>query len=167
MSRKVLVLNNNYEPLSVCNVRKALVLMILGKAELIEKLGKKVIHSVTMQFPMPSIVRLTHYVRVPYKNVILSRKNILRRDKHRCQYCGESDSDLTIDHVLPKSRFGEDTWENLVCACIECNNLKGDRTPEEAKMLLIRKPIRPNHVIFIKHFVETVDDCWRPYLFMN
>lgn len=162
-----MVLNNNYEPLSVCNVRKAIILLILGKAELIEKRASKVIHSVTREFPFPSIVRLSHYVKVPYKRVILSRKNILRRDKNRCQYCGAATIDLTIDHVLPKSRLGEDTWENLVTACVECNNAKGDRTPDEAKMNLIRRPIRPNHVIFIKHFVESVEDCWRPYLFMN
>lgn len=162
-----MVLNNNYEPLSVCNVRKATILLLLGKAELIEKRAAKVIRSVSREFPFPSIVRLSHYVKVPYKRVILSRKNILRRDKNRCQYCGIASSDLTIDHVLPKSRFGEDTWENLVTACVDCNNTKGDRTPDEAKMNLVRRPIRPNHVIFIKHFVESVEDCWKPYLFMN
>ncbi|MSP64653.1 MAG: HNH endonuclease [Ignavibacteria bacterium] len=162
-----MVLNNNYEPLSVCNVRKAIILIILDKAELVEKRGAKVVRSVSKEFPFPSIVKLAHYVKVPYKRIILSRKNILRRDKHSCQYCGSADSNLTIDHVLPRSRFGEDTWENLVCACVECNNAKGDKTPDEAKMHLIRRPIRPNHIIFIKHFVESIEDCWKPYLFIN
>ncbi|MDE3058435.1 MAG: HNH endonuclease [Bacteroidota bacterium] len=153
--------------MSVCNVKKAIVLLFLGKAELIEAVNGKALHSVSMTMPFPSVVRLSLYIRVPYKKIILSRKNILRRDGHRCQYCGRGDLPLTIDHVTPRSRGGEETWENLVCACVQCNNKKGDRTPEEALMQLIRKPIRPNHVTFIRHFVGNVDERWKPYLFMN
>ncbi len=162
-----MVLNQNYEPMSVCNVRKAVVLLLLGKAELVEKHHEKEIRSVSRSMPFPSVVRLFVYIRVPYKRIILSRKNILRRDAQRCQYCGETDTTLTVDHIIPRSRKGEDSWENLVCACISCNNKKGDRTPEEAKMPLLRKPMKPNHVTFIKHFVGTVDERWKPYLFMN
>jgi 5-methylcytosine-specific restriction endonuclease McrA len=107
------------------------------------------------------------YIRVPYKKIILSRKNILRRDAHKCQYCGRSDLTLTIDHVVPVSRGGEDTWENLVCACVQCNNKKGFSTPEEATMPLRRKAMRPNHVTFIRHFVGSLDERWKPYLFMH
>ena len=167
MSRKVLVLNHNYEPLSVCNVRKAIILLWLGKAELIEAHEGKVLRSVSTAMPFPSIVRLSVYVSVPYKKIVLSRKNILRRDNHRCQYCGKTDESLTVDHVVPKARGGTDSWENLVCACVSCNNKKGDRTPVEAHIQLHRKPIRPNHVMFIRHFVGSVDDGWKPYLFMN
>ncbi len=167
LSTKVLVLNHDYEPLSICNVKKAIILLYLGKAELIAANDGKYLHSVSAAMPFPSIVRLAVYVRVPYKRIVLSRKNILRRDSHRCQYCGRSDVTLTVDHVLPKARGGTDTWENLVCACVHCNNRKGDRTPAEAQMVLLRKPIRPNHVMFIRHFVGTVDDHWKPYLFMN
>ncbi|HTP79622.1 MAG TPA: HNH endonuclease [Bacteroidota bacterium] len=167
MSRKVLVLNHNYEPLSVCNVRKAVVLLWLGKAELIAAWEGRYLHSVSTAMPFPSIVRLAVYVRVPYKKIVLSRKNILRRDSHRCQYCGKADLTLTVDHVIPKARGGSDTWENLVAACVHCNNRKGDRTPHEASMSLLRRPIRPNHVMFIRHFVGAVDDHWKPYLFMN
>lgn len=163
----MLILNQNYEPLSVCNVKKAIVLLILGKAELIEKSDGKVLRSVSMSMPFPSVVRLSIYVRLPYKKIILSRKNILRRDSHRCQYCGRGDVPLTVDHIIPKARGGEDVWENLVTACIACNNRKGDRTPEEAMMPLLRKITRPNHVTFIRHFVGTVDERWKPYLFMN
>jgi 5-methylcytosine-specific restriction endonuclease McrA len=163
----VLILNQNYEPLSVCNVKKAVILLLLGKAELIEKADGKLLHSVSMAMPFPSVVRLSIYIRLPYKKIILSRKNILRRDSHRCQYCGRGDVSLTVDHIVPKSRGGEDTWENLITACIPCNNRKGDRTPEEASMSLSRKTMRPNHVTFIRHFVGTVDDRWKPYLFMN
>ncbi|MBI5464115.1 MAG: HNH endonuclease [Ignavibacteriales bacterium] len=167
MGRKVLVLNNNYEPLSICNVKKAIILLWLGKAELIAAADGRVLRSVSTTMPYPSIVRLSVYVRVPYKKTVLSRKNILRRDGHRCQYCGRSEGMLTVDHIVPKARGGVDTWENLVAACVVCNNRKGDRTPHEASMHLMRKPIRPNHVMFIRHFVGSVDDHWKPYLFMN
>jgi 5-methylcytosine-specific restriction endonuclease McrA len=167
MNAKVLILNQNYEPMSVINVRKAIVLLYLGKVELVAAADGKQVRSVTVTMPFPSIVRLSVYVRVPYKRIILSRKNILRRDGHRCQFCGRSDLPLTVDHVVPVSRGGEDTWENLVCACVACNNKKGDRTPEEAGMLLRRKPMRPNHVTFIRHFVGSLDERWKPYLFLN
>jgi len=167
LSSKVLILNQNYEPLSVCNVKKAIILLFLGKAELIEAHDGKVLHSVSMTMPFPSVVRLSIFIRLPFKKIILSRKNILRRDNHRCQYCGRGDVPLTVDHVVPRSHGGEDTWENLVTACVSCNNRKGDRAPEEARMPLLRRTMRPNHVTFIRHFVGTLDDRWRPYLFMN
>jgi 5-methylcytosine-specific restriction endonuclease McrA len=167
MNAKVLILNQNYEPMSVINVRKAVVLLFLGKAELIASVDGKLVRSVSASMPFPSIVRLSVFVHVPYKRIILSRKNILRRDGHRCQYCGRGDLPLTLDHVLPLSRGGDDTWENLVCACVGCNNRKGDRTPPEAQMPLRRNPLRPNHVTFIRHFVGSLDDRWKPYLFLN
>ncbi len=167
LNAKVLVLNQNYEPMSVCNVRKAIILLYLGKAEIIEAYEGKRLHSVSQSMPFPSIVRLSVYIHVPYKKIILSRKNILRRDNHRCQYCGRADLPLTIDHVVPRARGGEDEWENLVCACVRCNNRKGDRLPDEASMTLRRPPFRPNHVTFIRHFVGQVDERWKPYLFMN
>ena len=167
MNAKVLILNQNYEPMSVINVRKAIILLYLGKAEMIaEKEGMQV-RSVSTSYPFPSIVRLSVYVRVPYKKIILSRKNILRRDAHRCQYCGRGDVTLTVDHVLPLSRGGDETWENLVTACVSCNNRKGDRTPDESQMPLRRRPMRPNHVTFISHYVGTLDERWKPYLFLH
>lgn len=163
----MLILNQNYEPMSICNVKKAIILLFLGKAELIEAQQNKYVHSVSATMPFPSIVRLGVYIQIPYKKIILSRKNILRRDGHRCQYCGKTELTLTVDHIIPKAKKGEETWENLVTACVECNNRKGDRTPEEAHMKLMRKPMKPNHVSFIRHFVGSVDDSWKPYLFMN
>ncbi len=153
--------------MSVINVKKAIVLLYLGKVELIESYQGREVRAVSMSMPSPSIVRLSVYVRVPYKKIILSRKNILRRDGHRCQYCGRSDATLTVDHVMPVSRAGEDTWENLVCACVNCNNKKSDRTPDEARMPLRRTPMRPNHVTFIRHFVGSLDERWKPYLFLH
>ena len=163
----MLILNQNYEPLSICNAKKAIVLLYLRKAELIEAYTEKRIRSMSMSMPFPSIVRLSVYIHVPYKKIILSRKNILRRDGHRCQYCGRSEASLTVDHIIPKAKMGEDSWENLVTACVDCNNRKGDRAPEDAHMKLHRKPMRPNHLMFIRHFVGTIDERWKPYLFMN
>jgi 5-methylcytosine-specific restriction endonuclease McrA len=153
--------------MSVCNVKKAIILLYLGKAELIEAKDGKRIRAVSMSMPFPSIVRLGVYIHVPYKKIILSRKNILRRDGHRCQYCGSNEATLTVDHIVPRARGGEESWENLVTACVECNNRKGDRTLDEARMKLMRRPIRPNHITFIRHFVGTVDERWKPYLYMN
>ncbi|MEW6509485.1 MAG: HNH endonuclease [Bacteroidota bacterium] len=153
--------------MSVINAKKAIVLLYLGKAELIESHAGLKVRAVSMSMPFPSIVRLSMYVRVPFKNIILSRKNILRRDAHRCQYCGRGDIPLTLDHVLPLSRGGEDSWENLVAACVQCNNKKGDRTPDEATMALRRKPMRPNHVTFIRHVMGSLDERWKPYLFLH
>lgn len=164
---KVLILNQNYEPLTICNWKKAVVLLYLGKAEIVERSDGKMLRSVSTAIPMPSIVRLSVFYRVPHKRVILSRKNILRRDGNRCQYCGRGDLPLTVDHIIPKTRGGEDSWENLVCACIRCNNKKGDRTPEEAGMKLLSVPRRPHHVAFIRHFVGRIDEKWKPYLFMK
>lgn len=118
-------------------------------------------------FPWPSVIRISKYIKVPYKKVILSRKNILRRDNYKCAYCGRSDLMLTVDHVVPKARGGSDSWENLVTACTRCNNIKGDRTPEEANMKLLIKPFKPSHIIFIKNIVSKIDEKWKPYLYLS
>ncbi len=167
LSRAVLVLNQNYEPLSVCTVKRAVVMLFLGKVELVEKYDGYRLHSVTLVVPVPSVVRLGFYVKFPQKKILLTRKNIVKRDRHTCQYCGESHTQMTVDHVIPKIYGGTDSWENLVCACIECNNIKGNRTPEQAGLKLLRKPKKPNHITFIRQFVGIVDDKWRRYLFLD
>jgi 5-methylcytosine-specific restriction endonuclease McrA len=164
---KVLVLNGNYEPLVIVSVEKAIVLLYLDKAELVSSLDHKEVRSTSMSMPFPSVIRLATYIRVPFKKVILSRKNILRRDGHNCQYCGATSVTLTVDHIIPKSRGGEDSWENLVSACLRCNNRKGSQTPDEAQMPLLRRPIRPNHVTFLRQYVGRIDKGWEPYLFMH
>ncbi|HRE41122.1 MAG TPA: HNH endonuclease [Ignavibacteria bacterium] len=146
-------------------MKRAVILAYLGKAEIVSKNETKKIKSVRHTFDYPSIVRLVYFIKVPYKKIILSRKNILRRDGHRCQYCGTTQN-LTVDHVMPKSRGGEDSWENLTTACIRCNNKKGDRTPEESKMHLHSIPKRPSHITFIKNFAGKIDEDWKPYLYM-
>jgi 5-methylcytosine-specific restriction endonuclease McrA len=161
------VLNQNYEAMSICNVQRAVVLLFLGKAELIAAKDSRKVRSTKISFPFPTIVRLRVYIRVPYKKIVLSRKNILRRDNHKCQYCSRSDLTLTIDHIVPKSKGGTDSWENLVAACVKCNNKKGDRSPEDANMPLHKRPSKPSHITFMKHFVGRIDDEWKPYLYMN
>jgi len=167
LSKKVLVLNRGYEPVSICSVKKAILLLVLAKAEVVEVRNGLVLRSVSAAYPLPSVIRLTTSIRMPYKHVELTRRNIMRRDGFQCQYCGATDVPLTIDHVIPRSRGGTDTWENLVCACIHCNNLKGDRTPEEVGMRLLRPPRRPHPILFLKQFVGKLEDEWRPYLFMD
>ena len=166
MKAHVLVLNHDYSALTVCTVRRAVVLVHLNKADLVESVPDYFLRSPSIKLPCPSIVRLRGYVRVPYRNIMLSRKNVIRRDGHRCQYCNRRDS-LTVDHVIPRSRGGKDHWTNLVAACIACNNRKGDRTPEEANMPLFRKPFRPSHVMFIRDYVGLVEETWKPYLFLS
>lgn len=166
LSAKVLLLNQNYEPLTVVSAKKAIVLYYLQKVEIVEKRDKHV-HSQFVIYPVPSIIRLTCYVRVPKKRVELNRSNVLRRDSFQCQYCGTRKHPFTLDHVMPKTRGGEDSWENLVCACVKCNNIKGNRTPDEANMSLLKKPKRPNYLFFMQYFIGIREECWKPYLYMN
>ncbi len=166
MTGHVLVLNQDYQALSITSVQRAIVLVLLHKAEMVEAEALRFVRSPSRQLPWPSIVRLKAYVRVPYKRILLTRKNVIRRDSSRCQYCGGRDR-LTIDHVLPKSRGGRDAWDNLVAACVPCNNRKGSMTPTEAGMNLDRAPFRPSYVMYIRDYVGSLDDTWKPYLFLS
>ena len=167
LTGNVLVLNQNYEPLSVCSVRRAVVLIFLGKAEMVETADGLTVRSAYRSFPIPSIVRLGIYIKVPQKRILLTRKNVIKRDGHTCQYCGETRGEMTVDHVVPKIYGGLDSWENLICACTRCNNLKGDKTPEQAGFQLLCRPRRPNQITFIQQFVGISDSRWRQYLFLD
>ncbi|MCS6822498.1 MAG: HNH endonuclease [Microscillaceae bacterium] len=161
--RKVLILNQDYSALTICTVQKAFILVYLNKAEVVAQAEDKVIRTITSTFPLPSIIRLVKYVHIPYKGVMLSRQNIFKRDGYKCQYCG-STKDLTLDHVLPRSRGGKSSWDNLVTACKPCNSKKGDFTPEEAKMKLQRSPYKPSFIMFIRDFSGYIDKSWEIYL---
>ena len=160
----VLVLNQDYQALAVTSVERAVGLVFLQKAEMVAARSDRALRSTRSSYPWPSVVRLKRYVRVPYRKVLLTRRNVLRRDGHRCAYCDAAER-LTIDHVVPKSRGGRDTWENLVAACTPCNNRKGNRTPEEARMPLLRRPFRPSHVMYMRDLIGTGEDAWKPFLF--
>lgn len=166
LNAKVLLLNQNYEPLTVVSAKKAIILTFLDKVEIVEK-REKLVRSQHLALPLPSIIRLVRYIKIPHKRVELTRRNIFKRDGYRCQYCTETKTHLTVDHILPKTGGGGDTWENLVCACVRCNNKKGNRTPDQAGMRLLKQPRRPSYLVFIQHFIGIADDAWKPYLFMN
>ncbi|MCP9822761.1 HNH endonuclease [Cyanobium sp. L1E-Cus] len=136
----VLVLNASYEPLNITTWRRAVVMVLKGKAEGLEHDPVRRIREDTL---LPTVIRLRHFVRVPYKPLPLTRRNLFHRDGHRCQYCGASAQQLSVDHVVPRSRGGLDTWENVTTACLSCNVRKGNRTPREAAMPLLRPPHRP------------------------
>jgi 5-methylcytosine-specific restriction endonuclease McrA len=136
----VLVLNASYEPLNITTWRRAMVMLLKGKAEGLEHDATRPIRSDLLQ---PTVIRLHQFVRVPYRQVPLTRRNIFHRDDHTCQYCGSASAPLSIDHVIPRSRGGSDSWENVTTACLACNVRKANRTPREAAMPLIRQPRRP------------------------
>jgi 5-methylcytosine-specific restriction endonuclease McrA len=165
MNTEVLVLNQDYQPISVCSVQRSVKLVFLEKAELLHDDPDKVIRTVDEEYSYPSVIRLRRYIRLPYAKIVLSRRNIMKRDRSTCQYCGTK-SDLTLDHVVPKSRGGADSWENLVTACNKCNVEKGNRTPEEARMPLKIKPYRPVHITFFQNLLNGIQDHWKPYLYM-
>jgi len=136
----VLVLNASYEPLNITTWRRAMVMLLKGKAEGLEHNPH---HRIRPDLLLPTVIRLRQFVRVPYKQVPLTRRNVLQRDGHVCQYCGFSGEPLSIDHVQPRSRGGADVWDNVTTACLPCNVRKGNRTPREAGMPLLRQPHRP------------------------
>ena len=142
LNSPVLVLNLNYEPINVCNARRAILLLIKDKAELLEN-GRGQLRSVREVFALPSVIRLAYLVRRPFSNRKLSKKEILLRDRHTCQYCGKQTRALTLDHVIPRRQEGDHSWENIVCACIPCNHHKAGRTPAEAGMTLLKRPKAP------------------------
>ncbi len=138
----VLVLNSNYEPLNICNIRRAIVLVLNGKAEVLEEYDV-MINSSSAGFDAPSVIRLVYMIKRPYPRVKLCRREIFIRDQFTCQYCGVETRELTIDHIIPRSKNGPHTWENLVSACRQCNHRKGGKSIEEARLKLKSTPKEP------------------------
>jgi 5-methylcytosine-specific restriction endonuclease McrA len=164
-SARVLILNASFEPLHVCSVKRAIQLLMTGVALRVED-ADAVLRTPSRAVPVPSVVRLVRYVRRPHRQkVAFNRRNLFRRDDHRCQYCGRRGSDLTLDHVQPRSRGGPTSWENVVACCRPCNARKRDRTPEEAGMALARRPKAPRFVFSSAYgLIQDVDPIWRRYL---
>jgi 5-methylcytosine-specific restriction endonuclease McrA len=161
--QQVLVLNASYEPLNVCSVRRAHVLVFKGKAEVVEELQHP-LRSASSTFPWPHVIRLVHFVRVPraVKRKI-SRRALFARDGHQCVYCG-STTRLTLDHVVPRSRGGDSAWENVVTSCAPCNLRKGNRLLEEVEMRMLVTPRPPTPTLFVMLSAPRVPDGWQPYL---
>ncbi len=168
MNGRVLVLNASFEPINVCAERRAVVMIFKGVARVEEHNGH-MLHSEKLSIHAPSVIRLTDYKHIPFERRSLSRKNILLRDHSTCQYCGRqyAPAELTLDHVMPRSRGGESAWDNLVACCKRCNHRKGSRTPEESGMHLLRRPrgfsLHVNRQIM--RYLGRADETWRKYLF--
>jgi 5-methylcytosine-specific restriction endonuclease McrA len=165
----VLVLNASYEPINICGARRALVLVLKGVARTEEDHGQ-MLHAARMRVAMPSVIRLLEYRRIPHQTRALSRKNILLRDRNTCQYCAVvlTAAELTLDHVVPRSRGGLSTWENLVACCHSCNRRKGSQMLNElTNMRLLREP-RPFSLHTSRHIMRMIghsDQKWRKYLY--
>ena len=166
MNAQVLVLNQNYEPLNICNVKRALVMVLMGKAEILEQNGL-VLHTIDHDFRAPSVIRLSALIKRPRPQVKLTRREVFIRDGYTCQYCGLQTRDLTLDHVIPKSRHGAHTWENLVSACKSCNHRKGGKTVQEARMRLLHEPVQPRagaYYTIQRKLGQGLRDEWEKFL---
>jgi len=164
----VLVLNTTFEPLQFTNARRAITLLLSGKAESVEG-SPRVVRSPSRTFALPAVIRLAVYIRKPFlERVAFNKKNILRRDGYTCQYCTRRGEKLTVDHVVPRSRGGQTTWTNVVAACLRCNLFKGNRTLDEARLRLIREPVHPQFLFsaqLLRHpHAASFLDSWRKYL---
>jgi len=169
MDGVVLVLNQNYEPLNVCNLPRAFRLVFGEKAEVVEY-DHQEIRTPSSAYRAPSVIRLQHMIRRPRPRVRLSRREVFARDGHVCQYCGRQGGDMTLDHVVPRHRGGAHTWENLVTACKSCNHRKGGRLPDEARLRLLRTPVEPRSDVYSLYSTYLRDDrneAWRTYLFLG
>ena len=165
VSGRVLVLNASYEPINVCNIRRATVLVLKERAEILER-GEGALHSERLTFERPCVIRLVRYVRVPrdVHRRKITRKAVLARDAWTCQYCGRQASGLTVDHVIPRSRGGESVWENIVASCAPCNRKKGNRLPHEIRMHPKHNPRPPGPTVFIRIAAPRTPATWEPYL---
>ncbi len=181
INEQVLVLNRNYQPVNVTNVRRAFTLLYMDQARALDsdyrtfdfsewaelEPGNDAIRSVSRAFKAPRVILLQSYDRMPIGQVRFSRTNVFARDNYTCQYCLKQPrtSELNLDHVQPRSRGGPTTWENVVCSCVPCNLKKGRRTPEEAGMKLARTPTRPRWSALVRHPLGTARyQEWQPYL---
>ena len=165
INRPVLVLNQSYEPLTVCRARRAVVLIFQGKAEMLEN-GVGAILTISTTVELPSVIRLARMVKRPRRLRKMTRYEIFNRDRYTCQYCGDQSRHLTLDHVIPRFRGGQHTWENVVSACVACNRRKAGRTPKEANMKLVRQPGPPSGGTFFTlpyHYLSRHDE-WCKYL---
>lgn len=162
MPVRTLVLNAGFEPLAVVSFRRAVVLVLSGKATILADTGES-LHSAQLDLPRPSVILLARYVRVPYRHSVpVTRRGVLRRDGHRCAYCGHAAA--TIDHIVPRCRGGNDSWTNLVACCLRCNGVKGDRTPEEMGWSLRVRPHAPRGPAWALRGGEVSHPSWTEFL---
>lgn len=162
----VLLLNGDYSALDTISVERAMILLLTQKVEILHAKVDKYIRTINEKFPFPEVVKLKFFVYVRRRDLVPTKKNIMQRDKNICQYCG-SNKHLTIDHIMPVSRGGMNTWGNMVTACFKCNNKKGNKTPEEAGMKLMSEPKRPTQLHVMKDYSKSNNlDSWSDYIFI-
>jgi 5-methylcytosine-specific restriction endonuclease McrA len=166
LNKKVLLLNQSYQPLMTVDAKRAIILSFTDKVEILERYSDQV-HSVSLSIFIPSVLRLKEYVNINIKRIPLSRKNILVRDSHICQYCQIRTTSMTVDHVIPKDKGGGDFWENLVTACVSCNTKKGNKLLKDIDMKLFKKPKAPSILFNIQKELSVSQNSWKPYLFMK
>ena len=170
MNAPVLVLNASYEAINVCNLKRAVKMIVKGSART-EEMSDRSIHSTTASMPIPLVIRLVTYVHIPHCVVKFSRKNVFIRDQYTCQYCHVyfPPSLLTLDHVIPRSRGGTTVWENVASACKKCNTKKGNQTPNEAGMSTKRAPKAPSILTYLhlNRRFHAYDPAWKKYLYIN
>ncbi len=159
----VLVLNQDFTPFALCHVNRAFLLIFNAKAELISESKSRVLRSISKSYPYPSVIKLNRYVSLPYRSVILNRHNIFKRDQNQCQYCGKT-RDLTLDHLIPKSKGGKFVWTNIVTACLSCNAKKGDKLISETDLVLHKMPVKPSFIMFLKKLSHKQINEWGPFL---
>ncbi len=167
---RVLVLNASYEAINICTAKRAIVMLLSGKADLVE-IAVEAVRSPSYSMSLPEVIRLRRYISLPYRPIPYCRKNILLRDGFICQYCGQqfSADELTLDHVIPISRGGHDSWSNVVTACKRCNHKKGNHLLEESGMTLLSRPRKPTLPTYL-HLVRVIGkkrEVWRKYLFYD
>lgn len=162
---KALKLDASYRPIEIIDALEALVMCIIGKAMPIETYNKK-ISSPSQTFELPAVIVLKTIVKFRLNTVACNRVNVILRDNNKCQYCAKtfSTDELTLDHIMPKSRGGKNTWTNLVASCKKCNQRKGARTPQEARMFPIKKPVKPKNSILRTLTTSQISESWKDYL---
>jgi 5-methylcytosine-specific restriction endonuclease McrA len=167
-SGRVLVLNASYEPINVCTVRRAAVLILKNRAEILEE-GDWALRAENFTLARPVVIRLLTYVRIPrdaHRRKI-TRRAVFARDRWTCQYCGHERGNLTVDHVVPRSKGGHSSWDNIVTCCAPCNRRKGDRLPRQANMVPTQAPRAPSATIFIHVAAPTIPAAWERYLVVH
>lgn len=162
--RKVLLLNYSYEPIMVVSVKKALIMYILNKVDIIEKSDNS-IRSLYLTIPIPYVIKLRKYLYIKPMPLALTRKNVFKRDNSTCQYCGSNTSLMTIDHIIPKDKGGKDSWTNLVAACKKCNIYKGNYLLKERNMTLSKKPAQPSYLFHLQKY-KYKHPTWNQYIYL-
>ena len=180
LNKRALVLNKVWNPIQLTDVKNALILLFKGSAKVIctetfqpyafddwlnvPPNGNGFIQTARLRISVPEVILLSTYDKIPMLNPLFSKRNVLKRDKYTCQYCGAQTKDLTIDHVLPKSRGGQTSWENVATACQPCNHKKADKTPEEAGLILKRVPAKPQLDVMTVLRKSASNPSWKKFL---